>query len=281
MICRVESFAADLATSFCDFGFIRCCGGDLATTSTARSKRDHASDDASAVELSPLESLVMDIRTILNIYADLLDEIKRRHQVLIDIIAKPHNLPPWALGEFAQLQVRMICETFAIGCLVAHGDVPGARTARLKDAYQADFIINALEKLHPHFYPRPTKQIMKDGKVVAIENIKEGYLTKNEFVKSYREAADRLHTGDLNSLLSGKKKLIDMNATLIWANRIVALLNHHCIYLVDPPPAPGDPPPVFEIDGTPIPKYQIVALMQGEDGKPHTHFWERVDRPPQ
>jgi hypothetical protein len=37
----------------------RCCGGDLATTSTANSKRDHKSEPISEVDVSPLESLAM------------------------------------------------------------------------------------------------------------------------------------------------------------------------------------------------------------------------------
>jgi hypothetical protein len=38
--------------------FVLCCGGLFATTSTARSKRDQASERTSVLELSPLESLL-------------------------------------------------------------------------------------------------------------------------------------------------------------------------------------------------------------------------------
>jgi hypothetical protein len=66
--------------------------------------------------------------------------------------------------------------------------VEGARSARLSAAYQADLIMNSLEKLHPRFYSRPTTQHLRDGKPFRIEDIKEGFLTKQELLKSYRDA---------------------------------------------------------------------------------------------
>jgi hypothetical protein len=116
-----------------------------------------------------------------------------------------------------------------LACLVAHGDVQGARSARLASAYQADFIMNTLEKLHPTFYPRPTTQIIENGKVVRWEDIEQGYLTKSELIKDYRDAADHLHVGPISELSPNKPKVLDLIAITAWFGKRTRLLTHHNI----------------------------------------------------
>jgi|SRR5882724_2304781 len=56
-------------------------------------------------------------------------------------------------SEFCYLQLRMLCELIAVGCLVVHGDVEG--TKGLCKVWAADKVMKRLEKLHPDFYPHP------------------------------------------------------------------------------------------------------------------------------
>jgi hypothetical protein len=106
----------------------------------------------------------MDIPLVLKTYSELMTEIKERLAVMNGILNDQKGLPDWAAIEFMQLQIRMICELLALACLVAHGDVKGTRSGRLPKAYEADFILNTLEKLHPYFYPRPSRQIHEGGR---------------------------------------------------------------------------------------------------------------------
>ena len=53
----------------------------------------------------------------------------------------------------ATYDVRVII--IALACLVAHGDVSGAQSAAMRKHYEADWIMDALERLHPEFYPEP------------------------------------------------------------------------------------------------------------------------------
>src|SRR5262245_46244893 len=92
-------------------------------------------------------------------YCDLMEEIKRRLDVVSAIIAgKCGPLPKKVAEELCYLQLRMTCELIAMACRVAHGDISGTRTSSIRKRYEADWIINMLEKLHPAFYPEPSKQ---------------------------------------------------------------------------------------------------------------------------
>lgn len=182
----------------------------------------------------------METKEILAAYCGLMQGIKLRTALMRDLGTNQRGLPPYCVAEIMQLQIRKVSETLAIACLLAHGDVEGARSARLTSAYQADFIMHALEKLHRRFYPRATRQGLRDGKPFKIEDIKDGFLTKPELLKSYRYAADFLHMGDINDLLANKLKTIDGTAIGVWLGKLTLLLNHHVIFLADPP-ALGEP----------------------------------------
>jgi hypothetical protein len=209
-------------------------------------------------------AFVMDMQATLNTYADLMTQIKSRQNILMHVCDNSSGYPEWAVAEFAQLQIRLICETFALGCLVAHGDVPGTQSGKLSDAYRADFIMKALEKLHPYFYPRPTKQVVTGGKVTGWDESTDAFLTKDTLIKSYNNADGFLHMGDLNDLRAGKQKRLDRASIIDWSNKVVGLLNHHNIYLADAPD-PNQQPKLGK-DGIPVPKRQIVALMQASAG---------------
>ncbi len=174
----------------------------------------------------------------------------------------------------------MICELLAIACLVAHREMEGTQSARLTSAYQADFIMNALEKLHPHFYPRPTQQILRDGKPYKIEDIKDGFLTKAELLKSYHAAADFLHVGSVAEITGTRRKVINLSELSNWLRKLMVLLSHHNIYLADPPTASDGNEPIRFADGTVAPKTQIIVLMETDlpGGVPQASFFRTVGR---
>jgi hypothetical protein len=105
----------------------------------------------------------MTIHEVFQPYCNLMQDIKIRTSALEFLSRNPAGMIEGVIAECEQLQIRMISETLAVACLLVHGDVEGARSSRLSKAYQADLIINALEKLHPKFYPKPTRQILTNG----------------------------------------------------------------------------------------------------------------------
>ena len=204
----------------------------------------------------------MDRQATIDLYASVMDEIRRRGDALNYLGSGGFaGLPSIIAAEVCYLQLRLTCELIAIACLVAHGDIEGSRTGRMQKAYEADWTMNNLERLHPEFYPKPTKQI-KDaaGKVTRTEDITTGFLTKNDLIKLYHECASFLHRGTLKSVLSDKVREPNFDAINRRFGQIVTLLNHHQIQLIDP-------------------DLQLWALMKGEDGKSHAWIFGKAPRP--
>jgi hypothetical protein len=85
------------------------------------------------------------------------EEIKRRQSVIAQVLNGTMTMPQMAAFEFCYLQLRKICEVFALGCLAAHGDIPEVRS-KLQTTYNADQIMKHLARIHSRFYPVPSKQ---------------------------------------------------------------------------------------------------------------------------
>jgi hypothetical protein len=198
-----------------------------------------------------------------NLYCNLMEEVRSR----IDLVSAASSgsflgLPQFAAYELCQLQFRLICELIALGALAAHGDIPATQSGRLTKAYQADFILNALEKLHPDFYPKPGKQVLgSNGRPKHIDLIKSGFLTKEELLSLYHRCGDILHRGTMRTV---KPRTVgDFNEINETNEKIRTLLNHHQIVLSD-----SD-------------YMMIVVMMAKEDGKVHAALAMRIDGLPQ
>lgn len=176
----------------------------------------------------------------MKLYADLMEEIKVRLVSIDETLSGNLQFPSALAREYIFLQFRMICELIALGCLVAHGDIPATQEGRLKSAWKADFIIAELEKLHPAFYPSPMQQVlMTDSsdpgeRHFGLEPVSSGFLTKGELVKLYGKCGDVLHKGNIKKLPSSPQKDQADNSELIQiTQRFRNLLNHHVIHCLN------------------------------------------------
>lgn len=221
----------------------------------------------------------MDRRAALAAYCKLMEVIKLRVGVIRFLANEKTGLPPFSVSELQQLQIRMICETLAKACLVVHGDIAGTKSARLTTAYQADLIMNALEKLHPRFYPKPVKSGPPKSGLGGMVDITDGFLTKQELLKSYHGSSDMLHAGDLQEIIAGKYKRTNPAWITDWTDKLFTLLNHHTIYLKDGPGAWEGTEPLIHDGGEPAPKFQvIIAMAAGPDQKPQAKIFESIGR---
>jgi hypothetical protein len=167
----------------------------------------------------PSEKQIKAIR----LYASLMEEAKTRMAAIDSALAGDTNLPEILADEFCTLQLRMLCELIALGCLVAHGDI---RTTRnLRKAKYADDIVNQLEVLNPHFYPQPVRQVDTGSGGLGIEDIASGFLTKAELCKLVGKCGANLHRGSAKSLLS--PRTLTPKAIAEWARKIRTLLDIH------------------------------------------------------
>jgi hypothetical protein len=147
----------------------------------------------------------------------------------------PTTIPQALIREYCFLQLRMLCELIAIGCLVAHGDI--TKTKSFQKAYKADDILQGLQKLHPDFFPYPIKPIFAPPSPsapaggITLHDIDAGYLKKDELIQLYAKCGSILHKGSLRRLLA-----INMTSEpepyreiSFWGQKLLNLLSAHRI----------------------------------------------------
>ena len=106
------------------------------------------------------------------LYTAIMEEAKSRALSINTVTGPGLALPVVLRREFCFLQLRMLCELIALGCLVAHGDIEETKLATFQKAYNAGDIINRLGKLHPAFYPSPRKPEFSPGTSTSPTTIK-------------------------------------------------------------------------------------------------------------
>ena len=143
-------------------------------------------------------------------------------------------LPAPLVQEFCYLQLRMLCELVALGCLTAHGDIKETQAAKLQKEWSADKIISQLEALHPNFYPHPIRMTIAPERV-DFDRLESGFLTKTELIQLYGKCGDRLHRGTSKKLPATMQQTKPPDFTEIagWASKIITLLNQHHIASFD------------------------------------------------
>lgn len=159
-------------------------------------------------------------------YADLMKEVKERVAILHACMEGDYGMPAVLAEEVCYLQLRMICESIALGCLVAHGDLKPSRSV-LK-AYKPTIILRALDRLHPDFFPIPLENSQPAG-AGAIETWvrrESHYLTQQEVRKLWDYAGRKLHRGSFKGL-SSDAKTPDFDRIVEWLRKIINLLNRH------------------------------------------------------
>jgi len=167
-------------------------------------------------------------------YADVMNEIKRRTKVIYSFLNGERNAMYNIVDtELICLQIRKILELIALGSLVANKRIFLKRIQNLQKMWNAKYILNDIEKLNPDFYPKPIfeKPSEQDGVKNDLIEIKEGYLTKKDFIEVYDKCGKILHAE--NPLGNGiDYKYYEKNIP-IWMDKIKKLLNSHTIKLLN------------------------------------------------
>jgi hypothetical protein len=162
-------------------------------------------------------------------YSSIMEEAKLRALSINTVTGSSVELPVPLLREYGFLQLRMLCELIALGCLVAHGDIEGTKAAVLQREYKAGVIVKRLEKLHPNFYPSPRKPIFSPGHV-HLDDYDREFLTKSELLTLYGRCGDVLHRGSLRDLLDPRNEPpTDFRDIQNWGQKILNLLSVHLI----------------------------------------------------
>lgn len=192
-------------------------------------------------------------------YADCMEEIKKRTTVVDGFLSgKCHAMYVQTTSESIGLQIRKILELIALASMVANRPEYQKYRENFHRDWNGKRILEALEKANPNFYPQPTKQVVDrtTGKVESVEEIKSGFLTKEEYVTLYDICGGILHADNPFSPRRDVQRFLD--SAPAWMRKIMRLLNHHQIQLIDD-------------------DQQIWVLMKAEsDGKVHVYEFERA-----
>lgn len=167
----------------------------------------------------------------LHLYVAMLEECKVRLECINMALSGRTNLPERSAVEFCYLQLRMLCELIALGCLVVHGDIEG--TKGLRTVWAANDIMKRLEKLHPDFYPHPVLFTFPKPGHVHLEVVENEFLKRQDLIRLVGITGDMLHRGSLKSLISPNQTLLaGFDGVKEWVQKLVRLLSQHRIGLV-------------------------------------------------
>lgn len=161
-------------------------------------------------------------------YANIMGEVKVRFDAINIALSGQLNVASPFVREFCFLQLRLVCELIALGCLVAHGDV----SPKLKKEYSAGKIMAQLEDLNPHFFPQPYLQQKLEPHRFHLENRQKDYITKPELLSLYAKGGSVLHKGNIKKLLKSQMPLqYNFPEIAEPSQRILNLLSLHRIHL--------------------------------------------------
>jgi hypothetical protein len=155
-------------------------------------------------------------------------EVRHRLDFILRLRDGEFTLPPSPAYELCYLQLRMICETMALACLVVHGEIPGTRAAPIRSAHEADVILKKLGDLHASFYPQPgipAPHPPTGGRIFVPSSA--AYMTKSELIDLYHRCGDRLHRGDYEDAKTVPE--IDFEPITVATLKIIELLKFHKI----------------------------------------------------
>jgi|ERR1700722_1123155 len=181
------------------------------------------------------------------IYVDLMDEARLRIHALRDAVVARDRWVPRLLQEFAYLQLRMLCETVAVGCLVAHGDVTHRNILK---SWKVPEIMKTLEALNADFYPRGVR-FRKIQNGTHFDDYRVPQLSKAELIKLWERSGSFLHRGSAKNLISEKGKVlnVDLDTVIQYGQKILNLLEQHVISSADK-------------------KVNLLIALASEDAKP-------------
>jgi hypothetical protein len=172
--------------------------------------------------------------TLTRTYAACMEQLKWRTDVVRSVASGALAVPgsPDLAAELASLQLRKILELIAFGSLTANRDKYAGAYSNFASHWNAKRLLESLDRIHPHFYPRPIRLDRTDAAGIKhFEDIKEGYLTRENFVLLYDATSEVLHTR--NPFRGGDPTIQFKHTLQEWVGQIQALLSMHYLQLVD------------------------------------------------
>lgn len=171
------------------------------------------------------------METRLQRYCECMDLLKLRIDTINDIVTGKRTsgfLVPDQ--ELCCLQLRKSLELIAFAGISANLDKYSQIRPKFHEDWNGKRIISAIEKINPDFYPIPIQTFADDKGQLHYDDIKNGYLSKEDFVELYDWCGQQLHF--FNPFCENSQWKDVRERLVLESSRIVRLLNQHrCVLL--------------------------------------------------
>ncbi len=172
-------------------------------------------------------------------YWRVMTDIKVRMQRVIALHAELEQMDPaddsgkfLFVWEQVALHLRKILELIVFGSLVAHQDAYAKVYPDLADHWRIGKILEKLEKVHPDFFPKPTKISKQKEALLDVKIVDKPRLTRDQLVWLYDQCGELLHA--FQPLKHGLAVKIELKyPPPVWIDLIWGLLEEHLIRLAD------------------------------------------------
>jgi len=101
--------------------------------------------------------------------------------------------------------------------------------------WNAELLLRDLARVNPDFYPVPKIELpsTEPGVKNHLEDLKDGYLTKDEFVAAYKKCGGMMHAR--NPYGSKTSHHYFEKALPSWREKLIKLLNNHMVKVLGHP----------------------------------------------
>lgn len=161
-------------------------------------------------------------------YLLIMQEVRLRMDAINVMISEIAIEPPYLVREFCWLQLRMIAELIALGCVVAHDRLTTTKLKSLRRQYKPDVIFREIAGYEADFFPFPITVItLRPGEKQLDRDPDIGFDAAG-LKRLWGQAGDVLHRGDVRRLDRAK---VDTNYPDIRnaQKRLISLLSQHAI----------------------------------------------------
>ncbi len=164
-------------------------------------------------------------------YCNCMEEVKLRVAIVLAVVEGGLTVGREDFDiELACIQLRKTLELVAFASLTANKERYAEVHADFESHWNAKRLLANLEKIHPHFYPKPVQFDRQDEKGIKhFGDVADGYLAREEFVTLYQNCSEVLHAR--NPFRSDPKVVNFGRSIREWASRIQMLLAVHVMQL--------------------------------------------------
>lgn len=168
---------------------------------------------------------------ILSKYINLMDEIRKREEVIIGLHDGTSNARYLIVNyEVIFFQLRKILEIIVKAPILINADEYRTISKTAEDDWRIRDIIKKLEKINPKFYPQSIEIKKTPNQLDEFIHREEGFLTKEELCEAYDYCNNYLHAHNPLKIESDVNFEDEWNWIVGIINKIHVLLDKHICY---------------------------------------------------